>query len=458
MKILFITGGLTSLRGKSNSYQETLIERVAARGHQVTILCLAEVSPLPWMHWRKRSEKFPTYHLYNSGIYPGIYPQGGVGTRTPERDIEPSAKLRKMMFEMMAEISPDIISIQSLFGLPFALLQEIAQQSIPTIFTALDYFSICPTAHLFPLDQKPCRLLASQLTCQDCCSETLSYPVFWITHHLNQWINRFKPASFSYSFICRFRNGIIRLNRFYNRNRPLNSSYSKRRLHAIQMLRSLTIVHCISQHQADVFLQLAGPLPNLRVVHAHPASTTFISPKVNSLGKNGKLRFITLNVHAPYKGSELLQSVFTTLENEGFLFELHLFGSVPHPIINSPSVHYHGRYQEEDLEKIAAEADFCLVPSLWDETLGFVGQEMMSRGVPLIVSNRAGVSEFVKDQINGLIFDPSQPNSLLNLFRELLQNEGLRKTIQSNAAIPQQQLKTFDQHVDDIEELYKSII
>ncbi len=454
MKILFVTGGLTSLRGKSNSYQETVIEQIAERGHEVTLLCLAEVSPFPWMHWKKTAEKFPIYHLYNGGVYPGVYPQGGVGTRSPHLEIKPSQKLRKTVLEIIAEIDPDLISFQSLFGLPLELLQEIAEGKIPTHFTALDYFSLCPTAHLFPPDQKPCRLAAKELTCHECCQKTLHYPTFWIAHWINLWIDSLSPQSFSQTCLCRFRNLLLRLNRFWNRHQPPSPFYSQRREAAIQALRSLTVIHCISQHQADLFHQLAGNLPNLQVLHAHPASTQKIDPQIRLKKSRESLKFIALNVHAPYKGAELLHTTFTQLQQEGFSFELHFYGSTPSQTVDSPYFFYHGRYHESELDRIAAEADFCLIPSLWDETLGFVGLEMISRGVPLIVSDRAGVREFVQDRENGLIFNSTNSDSLLHTVRELFQNKSLCEKIWHNIALNNPSLKTFRQHLDQTEQLF----
>ncbi len=458
MKILFITGGLTTLRRKSNSYQETLMEKIASRGHQVTVLCMAEVSLRPWIHWKKSVEKIEIYHLYNGGVYPGVYPQGGVGTRSPLLEVKPSHKLRKIVFQIIQEVSPDLISFQSLFGLPLELLQEIAEGKIPTQLTALDYFSLCPTAHLFPSDQKPCRLTTAELTCNDCCQNTVHYSTFWITYHLDQWVASLQKNSLLYSPLCRLRNLFLRFNRFWNRHQAPSPSYSLRRKAAIRALRSLTLIHCISQLQADLFQQLAGALPSLQVLHAHPASTEKIEPQKALYRSSSPLKFIALNVHAPYKGLNLLHSTFDQLQKEGFQFELHFYGSIPDHILHSPLVHYHGRYQETDLDQIASEADFCLIPSLWDETLGFVGLEMLSRGVPLIVSQCAGISEFVKDRETGMLFNSADSESLLNILREILQNKPLRERIFQNILIKDPKLKTFDQHTDEMEKLFMHLI
>ncbi|MES2308030.1 MAG: glycosyltransferase [Verrucomicrobiota bacterium] len=431
---------------------------MSERGHEIACLCMAELSLRPWMHWKRTDERFSIYHLYNGGVYPGVYPQGGVGTRSPQLEIDPSIKLRRLVFQIIHEFSPDLISIQSLFGLPLRMMEEIAQGPIPTVFTALDYFSICPTAHLFPPEEKPCRLPAQQLTCDQCCSQTLHYVPFWVTHHFDQWIDHCSNPSFLRSTLCRLRNIVIRVNRLWNKKSVHREGYIRRREIASESLKSLTVIQPISHRQAEVLQELTGRLSNIRVIHAHPVSTTKITSQPLPSSTQRPLRFVALNVHAPYKGSELLNSVFRELEKKQYPFELHFYGARPENTISSSQVHYHGRYQESDLDSIGSDADFLLIPSLWDETLGFVGLEMMARGVPLIVSQLAGVSEFVKNWETGFIFDPHQKDSLLQIIEELFQNESLRQKIQQNASIPNESLKTFDQHVTEIEEMFRGAV
>jgi len=51
MKILFIIAGITTGHGVLNSYQEALIEGIAARGHQVVCLCTAGVKLQLGVSW-----------------------------------------------------------------------------------------------------------------------------------------------------------------------------------------------------------------------------------------------------------------------------------------------------------------------------------------------------------------------------------------------------------------------
>ena len=69
-------------------------------------------------------------------------------------------------------------------------------------------------------------------------------------------------------------------------------------------------------------------------------------------------------------------------------------------------------------------ADVFLLPSL-HEPFGIVILEAWSAGLPVLASNVGGIPHFVEDGIDGLLFDPSDDNSLVETFRQLNADEAL---------------------------------
>jgi glycosyltransferase involved in cell wall biosynthesis len=121
-------------------------------------------------------------------------------------------------------------------------------------------------------------------------------------------------------------------------------------------------------------------------------------------------------------------------------------------------VSYHGHDDHADLDEIAATADFCIIPSLCDETLGFTGLEMLARGVPLIVSDRAGASEFIESGVNGFLFDPASAEELLQIIRQLHHDTTLVKYVQSPGRNCTKKIESFSEHVTEMEALFSSTI
>lgn len=450
MKILFITAGIVPVRGVSNSYQEALMEAIAARGHEVACLCTVGVKLRPGVSWVcEQQQPYRRYTVFNGGVYPAFYAQGGVGTRKPLRDVYSHPALRRAILEVVRREQPGVISIQSLFGLPFDLVDQIRMKGIPVVFTAHDYFALCPTAHLFLPEEQPCRLPETELVCHKCCADSPSYRPFWLSYQLDQLAARFESRPVVRSTIWRIRNALKRVDGLMPRSKH-SRAYSERRRKAIKFLKQVDVLHCISERQAGVIQEICGPLGNIHVLPLVPPTIEKLTPVPRLRNENRSVSFLALNVNGPYKGCKLLEKAFKTLASTEAKYELHIYGnSVPGPEIRS--VFYHGRYKSSDLDRIAAHADFCIVPSVWDETLGFVGLEMLARGVPLIASARAGVSDFIRDGQNGFVFDPASSELLCAAIQKALDQSCV---VQRNSLLAgYSSLTTFSDHVNEMTNL-----
>jgi glycosyltransferase involved in cell wall biosynthesis len=64
-----------------------------------------------------------------------------------------------------------------------------------------------------------------------------------------------------------------------------------------------------------------------------------------------------------------------------------------------------------------------IFPSLWPETLGIVGLEALSRGVPVVASDLGGVSEWLMDGENGFKVSPKNPEEIRDSVSRLLEDE-----------------------------------
>lgn len=454
MKILIITAGLLEQTGESNSYQEALIAALLERGHTVSILCTAEVSAKPWLFYEKETGSPTTYTIFNAGIYPARYPGGGVGTRTPLRDIQAKPSFAKIFWKVLGEIRPDVVSIQSLFGLPFDLVGELGSRGWPVAFTAHDYFALCPTAHLFLPDNQRCRLPAQELICSQCCASTHAYGAFRTAQIANDLIESFpRRCAKVAGFLQRLRNAAVRCANYLCRRQSLPEEYSARRECAVATLRSVQTLHCISEHQAKVFEALAGPLDNLRVLPLQSPAVNSNTATRGNLRGNSTLKLGALNTAVVMKGGRWLLERCKSLEALGVSHEMHFYGSPMQDAATVASVHQHGRYKSGDLDRIAAHLDFCIVPSLWDETLAFTGMEMLARGVPLIASCRAGVSSFIKHGVDGFVFDPGDPAGFEQLIVGLVDNR--QKVAEVQAACAARRTTTFGEHVTEMENLFQ---
>lgn len=80
----------------------------------------------------------------------------------------------------------------------------------------------------------------------------------------------------------------------------------------------------------------------------------------------------------------------------------------------SDHVEYLGFKSHTQLPEIINTFDVFVFPTKMKESLGLVGLESMACGIPVIASNQGGMSDYVKDGINGFIFKCGDHISLSN--------------------------------------------
>jgi glycosyltransferase involved in cell wall biosynthesis len=61
--------------------------------------------------------------------------------------------------------------------------------------------------------------------------------------------------------------------------------------------------------------------------------------------------------------------------------------------------------------ELFAKIDVLVVPSLWHEPLGRIVFEAYAHGLPVIATDRGGISEIVSPGETGFLFDPDVPES-----------------------------------------------
>src|SRR5205823_10362163 len=59
------------------------------------------------------------------------------------------------------------------------------------------------------------------------------------------------------------------------------------------------------------------------------------------------------------------------------------------------SVRLRGSYADSgDLDSVLDRVDVGIVPSVWEEALGFVGIELLAKGIPVIGNARGGIPDY----------------------------------------------------------------
>ena len=76
----------------------------------------------------------------------------------------------------------------------------------------------------------------------------------------------------------------------------------------------------------------------------------------------------------------------------------------------------------EEIDKHYRQATVTIFPSIWDETLGIVGLESLSCGVPVVASDVGGVREWLLDDVTGLLVSPQDSAAIAAAANRLLRS------------------------------------
>jgi glycosyltransferase involved in cell wall biosynthesis len=455
-KVLIIHAGPNPAPGSSNAYIDSVVQGMLERGHDVVELHTAvRKNALRGFHQEEKTETPTVVQWVNSGVYAGYPPGSGIGTADPLSTIIPSVKMKMAFRKLLFCYRPDLIHIQNLFGFPVRLLEEIKDLKIPLILTLQDYTPICPTSHLFLPEAQMCSLSRERLQCHQCCKKTKTYLQFAAEEFFNSVLLRLPVGGKFWKLLAGIRNKLSSVLAKNRRTGKDPDEYQFRYDGMLQFFQSADAIHCLSNLQASRIRDATGPIANLRVIPVSPPTVVHPTPVFPSGGSH-LLRFCVLNVQQGRndKGYVYLLSSLHQLESRSKDFQVAWYADG----VDTECIRFCGSYKLEQLDAIAASTDFSITPSLWLETQAYTGVEMLARGVPLICSTRAGVSEWVVNGATGILFDPSNSDELVNLLESLIRDREKVTQMRQETMRRAAGIKTHQQHLQEIEDLYDEVL
>jgi len=196
-----------------------------------------------------------------------------------------------------------------------------------------------------------------------------------------------------------------------------------------KLIESAALIVVPSQYFYDVFREryaninvTISPSGGIDLSLFHPTNELAVFPRVRRIG------FVARIEHG--KGwRTLLKSVEDLMQYENFSFELDVVGNgTEFSLMRSEvkargmekKVIFHGELDHVELAKLMRSFHFLVIPSELDESLGLVGIEAMSTGIPVIATDQPAFRTYIDDKVNGWLYKKSDSNELRNLLSMVL--------------------------------------
>lgn len=200
------------------------------------------------------------------------------------------------------------------------------------------------------------------------------------------------------------------------------------RRHVARALRAASSVIVYNRFMRDT---LAAFNPNVTIVPSGVDTARFsadVSPKNDVV-----TILMTSRTGDEGKGFKILREAVRLLKERGRKFKL----LVPTYGAGEPrddAIEYLPWHSQEELPKLYARADICVVPSVWREPFGIAAVEAMAAGKPVVASRTGGLADIVEDGVTGFLVEPGNVAELADRLDKLLGNTDLRRRIGRTAA------------------------
>ena len=118
-------------------------------------------------------------------------------------------------------------------------------------------------------------------------------------------------------------------------------------------------------------------------------------------------------------------------------------------------------YRNQDIVRdVFDRVDAIVVPSVWVENSPLVIHEALAAGVPVISADVGGMAEYVRHEVNGLLFTHRDPAALAKQMQRLVDEPEFARRLGSGGYVqdPKGRVPDIDSHVRAVEGIYEQAL
>ena len=351
--------------------------------------------------------------------------------------------------EYVREVSPDVVHAMHLQGLSASILPVFEEFGLPVVFTAADFWTVCPVVDLRRHDGVMCE--GPEVShCVRCIASRSTDPRL-------QKAARLVPGALTRAAGVVSRPPLSRL------SFPLRQVEAVRGRPAYIRDRMQRVDRILAYTRLARDLLVANGIGEGRIqVSPYGIDTSHVAGARSERRPSPTLRFGFLGTLAPHKGSDVLLKAFRMLPPEtDATLAIHGSEKGYEPYAEGlrslagydARISFRGPFSRGELGSVLAELDVLVVPSRWYENAPGVIFEAFAAGMPVVATDLGGMSEFVTPGKNGLLFGLDDPEDLATQLRTLASERGLLDRLRAGI----EPVKTVGEYAGELIELYDTL-
>jgi glycosyltransferase involved in cell wall biosynthesis/GT2 family glycosyltransferase len=440
LRVLMVAHGFPPGTVAGTEMYTLRLARALRPRHEVAVLHrVADRERPEWSLEEGEHEGVRVFRLVNNLRY------GGIGETYVNRRAEQRFR------EVVARFRPDLVHFQHCLHTSVSLIGVAEDLGLATVATLHDYWYICPKVQLIRPDRSLCSESYAGLACVRCASDRTRFL------KAAKLLARLFPAP--------IRLGLALSERLERRVPALRRRFLKdaralvaRKAQVLPSLNRAGALLAPSRFLRDTYVRFG----------VDPTRIRYLPNGVDVAALGGarrepapRLRVGFLGSFVWYKGLEVLVDAANRLDGEEIDFRLH--GSLTSPPEVAPfvgqlrerarnrSIAFPGPVPADRLRETFGALDVLVVPSLWHENCPLVILEAFAAGVPVVASRLGGMTEMVRDGVDGLLVPAGDADALAAALRRLRREPGLLDRLRAGIRPP------FDvaAHVERLELVYR---
>lgn len=312
---------------------------------------------------------------------------------------------------LLENFQPDVIHVHTLMGLHRSFLEAAKDKKIRLVFTAHDFFPICPKVTMFR-HGAVCDCVQDCENCGVCNVTALS--INKIKALQSPIYRALKDSKIVKKLRKQHRDGYLSESTAKDTTTPVGTAddYKKLRNYHHSLLELMDMIHYNSSVTKKVY-ESVFDFPNNCIIGI--THSDIRDNRKNKKYSSDRLRIRYLGPQGGAKGFFLLKAALDELwsKQNNFCLDVHFT-----PIDMAPYIKVHDRYSYAELGEIFDHTDILVAPSIWYETFGFTVLEALSYGVPVIISGNVGAKDILV-QGAGIVIENIDVHSLYSVLQEI---------------------------------------
>lgn len=355
------------------------------------------------------------------------------------------------LFARLRASRPDLLHIHHFGYITTAVATAAYGLGIPVVFTATDFWLICPTSQLLRYDRSLCNGPTNIAKCAKCVAATYQRAepygrLLGVTPELlvNFMAHRVAPQLRERFLLARAAAALVERAEW-------------NRLIAWQFSRLLVA----SRFMQQVLAENRVPTERMELLRfgIDTAWATGFEPRRFT----PPLRIGFIGAVSPHKGLHVLIEAFRQL-GAGEQAQLDIYGrldfappygdEVRAQAASVSGIHFRGTFPHQEIGRVVSRLDVLVIPSLWYENTPLVLYAALAARLPVIVTDMGGLVEIIRDGENGLVVPADNPAALAAALERCLREPELLPRLSRQMA----PVKSIQTYADELLALYTQVV